>query len=136
MALKFFTAGCELLAGNRGEARKVSTQLEGATMTTPQQRVMTESARTMEEFSLATVPLGRRCDILGPDVGAVENMSLLDAPVQRRLAELGIRRGMTVTVTQRTSGGGRVIKVGHTRYALDKNTANALRVRPSVTGRA
>ncbi|PRQ12447.1 hypothetical protein C1Y63_01250 [Corynebacterium sp. 13CS0277] len=80
-----------------------------------------------EEFSLATVPLGRRCEILG--------VSVLEDALRRRLAELGIRPGMAVSVTQRTSGGGRVIKVGDTRYALDKLTARALRVRPAREGR-
>ena len=37
----------------------------------------------------------------------------------RRLAELGLRPGVEVTIVQKTSGGGRVIKLGQSRYALD-----------------
>ncbi|MDO4686035.1 MAG: FeoA family protein [Corynebacterium sp.] len=51
-------------------------------------------------------------------------------PMRRRLAELGIREGVTVKVTQRTSGGGRVVDINHTRYAIDGRTARALLVRP------
>lgn len=48
--------------------------------------------------------------------------------MQRRLAELGIRIGTTVTVIQKTSGGGRIIKLDHTRYAIDKYTATLIHV--------
>lgn len=47
----------------------------------------------------------------------------------RRLAELGIRRGASLTVVQRTAGGGRVIDTGTARYAVDHRTLCAIGVR-------
>ena len=54
-----------------------------------------------------------------------------DPALRRRLAELGLRCGMSVTATQRTSGGGRVVAAGDTRVALDRTAASALQV---ITG--
>lgn len=48
--------------------------------------------------------------------------------VGRRLRELGLRRGAEVTVMQKTSGGGRVVKVRGTHYALDKRALDSIRV--------
>lgn len=48
--------------------------------------------------------------------------------VDRRLRELGLRRGAEVTVMQKTSGGGRVVKVHGTHYALDKSALGSIRV--------
>jgi ferrous iron transport protein A len=49
-------------------------------------------------------------------------------PSSRRLAELGIRPGADIRVMRRTSGGGRLIGVGHSRMALDSTTLQALHV--------
>ncbi|WP_035111809.1 FeoA family protein [Corynebacterium freiburgense] len=70
-------------------------------------------------MTLASSPLGKDM-ILDP----------IDHPMKRRLSELGIREGVRVKVTQRTSGGGRVIDIDHTRYAVDARTAASLAVRP------
>lgn len=51
-----------------------------------------------------------------------------DPALRRRLAELGLRCGMRVTATQRTSGGGRVVAAGDARLALDRTSAAALQV--------
>lgn len=51
-----------------------------------------------------------------------------DPALRRRLAELGLRCGMSVTATQRTSGGGRVVAAGDARVALDRTAASALQV--------
>lgn len=47
-----------------------------------------------------------------------------------RLAELGIRPGMTVRVVQRTGFGGRVLACGTARIALDRDTAAHIFVAP------
>ena len=71
------------------------------------------------DFKLDSVPLGEDV-ILAP----------IHHPMRRRLAELGIREGVKLRVTQRTSGGGRVIDINHTFYAIDAHTAAELIVRP------
>ncbi|MDO5075709.1 FeoA family protein [Corynebacterium sp.] len=71
------------------------------------------------DFKLDAVPLGQEV-VLAP----------IDHPMRRRLAELGIREGARLRITQRTSGGGRVIDLDHTRYAIDGRTASELIVRP------
>jgi Fe2+ transport system protein FeoA len=43
-----------------------------------------------------------------------------------RLAELGLRVGTVVTVTGRTTGGGRIVAFGPSRAALDRRTAESL----------
>lgn len=51
------------------------------------------------------------------------------APATRlRLAELGLRPGEQITVTHRTSGGGRVVSVDHCRIALDRATLRSVEV--------
>jgi ferrous iron transport protein A len=65
---------------------------------------------------------------------AVGESAVLDEPQveaaqRRRLAELGLRPGETVTVTQRAVGGARVVAVHGSRIALDGRTADLLRVR-------
>lgn len=49
----------------------------------------------------------------------------VDVPAaqRRRLAELGIRAGALVTVLGRTAGGGRLLAIGTSRVALDRDTA-------------
>lgn len=57
----------------------------------------------------------------------MREVALADAP-RRRLAELGIRPGVGVSVVQRTSGGGVVIDAAGSRIALDGSTARAITV--------
>lgn len=52
----------------------------------------------------------------------------LPVPRERRLAELGLRRGQTVAVLGRTSGGGRLLGVGDARIAVDRSTLRAMTV--------
>ncbi len=49
----------------------------------------------------------------------------------RRLAELGLRAGERVQVMHRTAGGGRLLAVGDTRIAVDRQTARSIPVRPA-----
>lgn len=51
-----------------------------------------------------------------------------DLALQRRLRELGLRPGASVTVGQRTAGGGRVVICGTARYAIDAATLRAIEV--------
>ncbi|APT90612.1 hypothetical protein CSPHI_05665 [Corynebacterium sphenisci DSM 44792] len=46
----------------------------------------------------------------------------------RRLAELGLRPGMSVVVGQRTAAGGRVLRSGGSRYAVDQATLREMDV--------
>ncbi|RRJ87327.1 ferrous iron transport protein A [Gulosibacter macacae] len=57
----------------------------------------------------------------------------LDVPaaegaLRRRLAELGLRCGECVCPMQRTPGGGRILVVGGSRLALDRDTCALLRI--------
>ncbi|EEI16130.1 FeoA family protein [Corynebacterium lipophiloflavum] len=64
----------------------------------------------MQSFTaLIDVPVGAQ---------AVIDEHTLDASTSQRLRELGMRPGASVTVVQKTSGGGRVVRVGSARYAL------------------
>ncbi|MDO4910831.1 MAG: FeoA family protein [Corynebacterium sp.] len=51
-----------------------------------------------------------------------------------RLRELGLRVGAEVTTIMRTSGGGRMVKIDRTRYAMDKKTAQLIHVSPTAQG--
>ncbi|WP_092151478.1 FeoA family protein [Corynebacterium mycetoides] len=51
-----------------------------------------------------------------------------DPATARRLRELGMRPGASVTVVQKTSGGGRVVRVGSTRYALGAQALRSIAV--------
>lgn len=59
--------------------------------------------------TLIDVPVGSSATITGADV---------DVALGRRLRELGLRRGADVTVVQKATGGGRVVKIRDTHYAL------------------
>jgi Fe2+ transport system protein FeoA len=63
--------------------------------------------------SLADVAAGTTVVLGAPHV---------DAQLCRRLSQLGLRPGMRVTVGRNTSGGGRIIHSGATRYAIDGST--------------
>lgn len=63
--------------------------------------------------SLAEVPSGMSVVLAAPQA---------EAGLCRRLAQLGLRPGMRVTVAQKTAGGGRVVKSGTSRYAIDRET--------------
>jgi Fe2+ transport system protein FeoA len=52
----------------------------------------------------------------------------LDAALVRRLAELGVRAGRTVTPLHGTSGGGRVVAVDDTRVALARAVLRRIEV--------
>ena len=60
--------------------------------------------------TLMDIPVGKR---------AVIDSATVDGTLNRRLRELGLRSGAEVTVMQKTAGGGRVVKVRGTHYALD-----------------
>ncbi len=47
-------------------------------------------------------------------------------PLVRRLAELGLRPGATVTPRHHTAGGGRVVEVAGSRIALAKSVLAAI----------
>ena len=52
----------------------------------------------------------------------------VEGDLARRLAELGIRRGQSVTPLHATSGGGRVLAVGDTRLALARSVLRRIEV--------
>jgi|SRR5699024_8525307 len=85
------------------------------------------TVREMEP-AVADAPVHRRlCDV------AVGQTVVLSAPrteprLCRRLAQLGLRPGISVTVGQKTAGGGRVIKAGTSRYAIDRATLELMDV--------
>ncbi|PLA36766.1 FeoA family protein [Corynebacterium amycolatum] len=69
--------------------------------------------------SLADVPVG---------VTVTLGASHVDEPLCRRLSQLGLRPGMSVTVGRSTSGGGRIVHAGATRYAIDASTLHKMSV--------
>ncbi|MBZ8177351.1 ferrous iron transport protein A [Corynebacterium poyangense] len=70
--------------------------------------------------TLADVPIGKSALILAHHT---------NPELSRRLKELGLRIGRFVSVHQKTSGGGQIIRVGESRYAVDKRTLRAVEVR-------
>lgn len=63
----------------------------------------------------------------------------LDSRHGFRLEELGLRRGTTIRVVQRSAFGGRVLARGPERIAVDAGTARRIRVRvdaPRAAGAA
>lgn len=73
----------------------------------------------MQEHVLIDVPVGHNATIKS-----------ISCPTARRLRELGLRTGATITVLQTTAGGGRVIKVRGSHYALGKETLRGITVAP------
>lgn len=71
----------------------------------------------MEEHVLIDVPVGHNATI-----------AHVGCPTARRLRELGLRTGSKVTVMQKTAGGGRVIKVRGSHYALGKETLRLITI--------
>lgn len=70
-------------------------------------------------ITLADVPVGAHATVTATTT----------APdLVRRLAELGVRPGASLTVVQRTAGGGRVIDTGSARYAVDNRTLHHIEV--------
>jgi len=61
--------------------------------------------------TLASAPCG---------IPLILGRAALSAPRRLRLAELGLRAGVTVTVLRRTAGGGRILGVGDARVALGR----------------
>lgn len=74
----------------------------------------------MHEHMLLDVPVGHHATIT--NVGC---------PTARRLRELGFRNGANVTVMQKTAGGGRVIKVRGSHYALGADTLRQIAIAPA-----
>lgn len=70
--------------------------------------------------SLADVPIGATVLVTAHHTSA---------SLSRRLSELGVRPGTTVTLHQRTAGGGRVVSSGSARYAIDLSTLRAVEVK-------
>ena len=52
----------------------------------------------------------------------------LPAPRRLRLAELGLRPGVTVTVLRRIVGGGRILGIGDARVALGRGVLTSMTV--------
>lgn len=77
-------------------------------------------------FTLTMIPIGNRCSLTD-----LHHAGLTEA-MRRRMGELGLRPGTVLTVSQKTAAGGRVVKIGHTRYAIDGETAKNINV-TSVT---
>ena len=75
-------------------------------------------------LSLHAVLIGNSCTL------SPFNEEILGEDLRRRLAELGLRSGSHIVVSQKTAAGGRIVKVGATRYAIDGATAKALQVQP------
>mgnify|MGYP001940706424 FL=1 len=75
---------------------------------------------TVREALLIDVPVGHHATIT--NVGC---------PTARRLRELGLRAGANVTVLQKTAGGGRVIKVRGSHYALGAETLRLIAATPA-----
>ncbi len=69
-------------------------------------------------------------DLLDVAPGATARVLAVEArpALRTRLHEFGLRPGVMVTCQQRCSGGGRVVRVGNARVALDRTTLRALRV--------
>ena len=64
-------------------------------------------------------------------VGAAARLTDTSAhPGSGRLAALGLRPGAEVSVLRRTSGGGRLLGIGPSRFAVDQATLAALVVEP------
>ena len=81
--------------------------------------ISTFRAPTSVGTSLYDVPVGAQ---------AVIGAHNAPASASRRLRELGLRPGACVTVVQKTSGGGRVVRVGNTRYALGGSALRSISV--------
>jgi Fe2+ transport system protein FeoA len=60
----------------------------------------------------------------------VESSRAATTPVTRRLAELGIRRGATLTMLSRTSGGGAILAIGDDRIAVSGEILRSTLVTP------
>jgi ferrous iron transport protein A len=67
-------------------------------------------------------------DDVPPGLSVVVQQPHLDSAYTRRLAELGIRVGASVSVLMRTAGGGGVITVDDSRIALDSRTLRQIPV--------
>jgi ferrous iron transport protein A len=66
-----------------------------------------------------------------PQVPVILGAPQLSVGQTRRLAELGLRAGSRVTVLHRTAGGGRLVAVGQSRIALDRETLAGMPVSPA-----
>lgn len=73
-----------------------------------------------QEHVLIDVPVGHHAVITS-----------VGCPTARRLRELGLRAGADVTVMQKTAGGGRIIKVRGSHYALGAEALRGIAVGPT-----
>lgn len=76
-----------------------------------------------QELSLFDVTIGTTATITTANVGAT---------LGRRLREFGLREGASVTVLQKTAGGGRVVRTRGTHYALDGQALRRIAVEPAL----
>ncbi len=67
---------------------------------------------------------------VGPTL-MVESSRAATTAVTRRLAELGIRPGATLTLLSRTSGGGAILGIGDDRIAVSREILRCVQVAPS-----
>lgn len=65
----------------------------------------------MNHLTLDAAPLGQPLQLLSVD---------LEPAVGRRLAALGLRRGVRVSLVQRLAAGGRIVSVGGGRVAIER----------------
>ena len=87
-----------------------------STTTKPPSRNVPTAPMTLEQCPLNT-------DMVIEGIG-------LDDRHRFRMRELGLRDGVTVRVIQKSNFGGRVVAKATERIALDKATADCIRVRP------
>jgi ferrous iron transport protein A len=80
--------------------------------------------------AMSRTPAAATLRDLGVGESAVLGEPRVPEAQRRRLAELGLRPGETVTITQRAVGGARVVAVHGSRIALDGRTASQLALRP------
>jgi hypothetical protein len=82
---------------------------------------------TTSEVSLAAWPIGAP-GVLASAAAPAGPPSAAPTDLLTHLARLGLRLGMTVTPLMRTPGRGLVLAVGDLRLAVDRASADALRV--------
>jgi hypothetical protein len=83
---------------------------------------------TTSEVSLAAWPIGAPGVLASAAAPAGPPSVAAPTDLLTHLARLGLRLGMTVTPLMRTPGRGLVLAVGDLRLAVDRASADALRV--------
>lgn len=77
----------------------------------------------------SAVPTTTALSSVTPGTAGVLALGSVPARTGVRLAQLGLRAGVGVTVLARTTGGGRLIGVGTGRVGLDRETSRQLELR-------